>query len=202
MMISIILYIYFLIVKLTSRFQITSESEEAIQLYRQRKPVIYSYWFEKIFVVLKYFNSTKPCIHLTPQNKWDTFTFFASLLRIPVALGSQESGGRHSLLNLIDHIKDNHPVLVSADSVWGPEKKMKTIGLIISQETKVPIIPVGIKSLWGIRIPLNGNRVYIPLPFNSFKLNLGSPIEIKSHLELDELEGIKNQITNKLNELN
>lgn len=201
-MISFFLYIYFLIVKLTSRFQIQSDSEEAIQYFRERKPAVYSFWFEKIFLVLKYFNSTKPCIHLTPQQKWDSYTVFATLLRIPIAKGSLESGGRHSLLTLIEHLNNQHPVLIAADSARGPEKKIKTIGLIIAQETKTPLIPIGLSAFWGIRFSVHGNRVYIPLPFNSFKLQLGSPIEVKQHLELDELDGLKNQIANKLNDIN
>lgn len=201
-MISLFLYIYFWIVKLTSRFQIQSESDEAIQYFRERKPAVYSFWFEKIFLVLKYFNSTKPCIHLTPLHKWDTYTFFATLLGIPIAKGSLESGGRHSLLTLIEHLNNQHPVLIAADSARGPEKKIKTTGLILAQETKTPLIPIGISAFWGIRIKVHGNRVYIPLPFNSFKLELSVPVEIKQHLELDELDGIKNQISNILNDIN
>ena len=202
LMISVFLYIYFIFVKLTSGFQVQYENQESIQCFRERKPVIYCFWFEKIFIMLKCFNSIKPSILLTPQNRWDSYTIFATLLRIPMAKGSLESGGRHALLTLIDHIKDGHPVLISGDGARGPEKKMKTISLMVAQETKVPVIPVGVRSLWGIRIPVNGNRIYIPLPFNSIKLVLGSPIEIKPHLKIEELEGYKNQIFNTLNDLN
>lgn len=131
---------------------------------------------------------------MTPKSKTDFFTKLSSWFRLRVAKGSLEGGGRHAILILIEEVKTGSAVLIPADGSRGPEKKCKANSMIVAHETSVPLIPVSWTSRFRIKIPRKYGPVYMPLPFSSIEVELGSPIPVYHHFQPEEMDGIKTQI--------
>lgn len=200
-MLVVLAYVYLSIVALTSRIRIYSSSEEAIAIFREARPAVYTYWFEHILFLIYYFGRTRTPMLMTPHAKIDRLTKLAHWMNIRVAQGSLEGGGRHALVMLLEQLRAGTSVAIPADGARGPEKKCKAGCIMLAQETGKPIVPVSWKAALQIRIPLRHSKIVIPLPFNSIELRLGEPIAVDRHLQLNELENTKLKISNQLDSL-
>lgn len=195
-------YLYLSFVALTSRIRVSAEANEAILALRERRPAVYTFWYQHIVFLLYYLGTKQMPLLMTPQGKSDLLTKLAEWMGLKVARGSLEGGGRHALITLLDHLKTGSDVCIPADGSRGPERKCKAGCFILAQETGVPIIPVAWKALLRIKIPRrHGGAIYIPLPFNSIEVRLGAPVTVSRHYQFNELESVRNQLTQQLDRL-
>lgn len=199
---TLLAYLYMSFVSLTSRIRVTSATEESIIALRERRPAVYTFWFQHIIFLLYYFGTKRMPILMTPQSaKSDSLTRLAEWLGLKVARGSLEGGGRHALVTLLEQLKAGNAVTIAADGSRGPERKCKAGCFILAQETGTPIIPVTWRAFLRIKIPRKYGPIYLPLPFNSIEIRLGAPVLINRHYQFNELEGIRAQLTTQLDRL-
>ncbi|MEW6057149.1 MAG: DUF374 domain-containing protein [Bdellovibrionota bacterium] len=200
-MLTLIAYLYLWFVGVTSRVRIVSEHQDSIRTFRERRSVVYTFWFKHISFLLYYFGAHRMRMLMTPQGKTDILTRTAQWLGLKVAKGSVEAGGRHALLTLIEQLKAGDAVALAADGSRGPAGKAKAGCFILAQETACPILPVAWKARWNFSIPLRSGILLVPLPFNTIELRLGESLKVDRHYQFNELDSIKNQLTNILDRL-
>lgn len=200
-MLILFLYFYLFFVRMTSRFRLESESREAILLFRQQRPVIYSFWYENLQLVMLYFRSRNACIYFHSLSRTDANLTLAKSFGFSTSVSNHESGGRHALIILMEKLKSQVPLLVTADGPRTHEKRYKTQSLLLSQETGSEIIPVSFKPSSSFTIKVGGEKMILPLPFSRISVRLGSPVLIKKHLQIEELEGIRLVLENTLKAL-
>jgi lysophospholipid acyltransferase (LPLAT)-like uncharacterized protein len=194
-------YLYLSLVALTSRIRVTSPTEESIIALRERRPAVFTFWYQHIVFLVYYFGTRRMPILMTPHGKSDRMIRLASWMGMKVAKGSLEGGGRHALVTLLETLKSGTPVTIPADGSRGPERKCKAGCFILAQETGAPIIPVTWRAMLRLRIPRRYGPLYIPLPFNSIEIRLGAPMAVNKHYQFNELESIRNQLTTQLDRL-
>lgn len=195
------LYLYFILLRLTTSIRISSESNETLNIYREQKPAIYAYWFSQSFYMFHLFRSRKLGVFLTPIGKSDLLSALSKFMGFKKTIGNTEVGGRHALLKLMDHMKKGKAVLIAADGSRGLQRRSKTMSLLLSQETGIPIVPVAFHCKRAFNIRFEERTIALPVLFNTMNVTLGKPIQIKKHLQIDELDGLKNQLTHELNAL-
>src|SRR5579883_2448566 len=106
-------------VALTSRIRLNSTSEKAIEVLRESRPAVYTFWYDQIFFLIYFFSSRKMPILMTPKGKTDLITALSLKMGLRVAKGSLEGGGRHALVILLDQLKGGQAVAVSASGPYG-----------------------------------------------------------------------------------
>lgn len=200
-MLTFLAYLYLSFVALTSRIRVTSATEESIVALRERRPAVYTFWFQHIVFLIYYFGAQRMPILMTPQSKADRMTRLAEWMGLRVARGSLDGGGRHALVTLLEQLKAGTAVAIPADGSRGPERKCKAGCFILAQETGVPIIPTTWKATLRIKLPRRHGPLYIPLPFNSIEVRLGSPVAVNRHYQFAELEGVRTRLTTQLDRL-
>lgn len=197
-MIAFFLYLYLVAAGLTLRFRMLSETASAQQFLSERRPAVLAYWFEHALLIFFKFRHSPASALTTPQEKSDAFTSLAARLGLEVVKGALESGGRHALLTLMDRIRAGRQVLVAGDSPQGPVRRMRTLSLLVSQETGVPVIPVAVHCSRCLRMRVSGTAVFIPLPFATVEFRLGDPIMVEKGMRIEEMDGLKARIAHQL----
>ena len=194
-------YAYLSLVALTSRIRVTGPNDESVRALRERRSVVYVFWFEHVLFLLYFFGVRKLPMLMTPKGKTDRITRLSEWMGLKVAKGSLEGGGRHALVTLLDQLKSGNAVAIPADGARGPERKCKAGCFILAQETGRPIIPVSWRAMFQLRIPRKHGPILFPLPFNSIEVRLGTPLSVSRHHQFAELEGVKSQLAQQLDRL-
>lgn len=192
---------YLYLIAFTSRIRVVSIAPSALQLLREGRPAVYTYWFQHGLFFLYYFGWRRFHILTTPESKRDFWTRAAANMGLVPHEALLEGGGRHALVTLMEQVRGGRPVVIPADGQRGPPGKCKAGCLIVAQDTQTPLIPVAWKSLLKIRIPRRSGPLLLPLPFSSIEVRLGAPIQVNRHFGLDELDSVRNQLTAQLDRL-
>jgi lysophospholipid acyltransferase (LPLAT)-like uncharacterized protein len=194
-------YLYLSFVALTSRIRLTSQVEGALVGLRERRPSVYTFWFEDVLFLLYFFGVRRLPILMTPKGRTDMITKIAQWMGLKVAIGSLEGGGRHALVTLLEHLKTGSAIVLAADGSRGPARKCKAGCFMLAQEAGAPLVPIVWKALFRMPIPRKDGKIWVPLPFNSIEVRLGAPITISKHYNFNELENVKGLLTTQLNRL-
>lgn len=197
-MIAFFLYLYLVSAGITLRFRMLSETAASQQFLNEQRPAVLAYWFEHALLVFFKFRHSPASALTTPQEKSDAFTNLASRLGLEVVKGALESGGRHALLTLMDRIRAGRQVLVAGDGPRGPARRMRTLSLLVAQETGVPIIPVAVRCSGCLRMRVSGAPVLLPLPFATVEFRLGEPVMVGKGVRIDEMDGLKTHLEHQL----
>lgn len=197
-MIAFFLHIYLTVAGLTLRFRMLSETAASREFLSERRPAVLAYWFEHSLLVFFKFRDSRASALTTPQEKSDAFTSLAARLGLEVVKGPLESGGRHALLTLMDRIRAGRQVLVAGDGPRGPARRMRTLSLLVAQETEVPVIPVAVRCSACLRLRVAGTLLLVPLPFTTVEFRLGEPVMIGKGVRIDEMDGLKARLAHQL----
>lgn len=200
-MVTLLWYVYLSFVALTSRIRVKATTDDSIIALRERRPVVYAFWYQHVLFLLYFFGTRKMPILLTPTGRSDRLIRLAGWMGMKVAKGTLEGGGRHALLTLLDTLKSGTAITIPADGSRGPERQPRAGTLILAQEAGAAIIPVAWRAPLRITIRRRGNPLIIPLPFNLIEVRLGSPLRVPKHDQFNELEGVKGQLAQQLNNL-
>jgi lysophospholipid acyltransferase (LPLAT)-like uncharacterized protein len=194
-------YLYLSFVALTSRIRIVSVADTSILALRERSPAVFTFWYDRVFFLLYFFGVRRMPILMTPKGNTDFMTKLSEWMGLQVAKGSLEGGGRHALVALLEELKARKAVIVPADGSRGPAHKCKAGPFILAQDAGAPIIPVTWKALFQIALPIGSSKVFIPLPFNSIEVRLGTPLVVSRHYQFAELDAIKSQLSTQLDRM-
>lgn len=197
-MIAFFLHIYLAAAGLTLRFRMLSETAASQLFFSERRPAVLAYWFECAILVFFKFRHSPASALTTPQEKSDLLTSLAARLGLEVVKGPLESGGRHALLTLMDRIRAGRQVLVAGDGPRGPARRMRTLSLLVAQETDVPVIPLAVRCSGCFRLRVSGATLVVPLPFATVEFRLGEPVMVGKGVRIDEMEGLKARLAHQL----
>jgi lysophospholipid acyltransferase (LPLAT)-like uncharacterized protein len=194
-------YFYLALVAITSRIKITAVTEDSLVALRERRPAVYTFWYQHILFLIYFLGTRRMPILLTPHGRSERLLQLAGWMGMKVARGTFEGGGRHALLTLLETLKAGTAVSIPADGSRGPERKCKAGCIILSQEAAVPIVPVAWRAFLQIKIPRRHGPIFVPLPFNSIEVRLGAPLTVSKHYQFNELETVRTQLTTQLDRL-
>ncbi len=197
-MISILLSIYFFLVRLTSKFKFISNST-TFDTFKYRAPVIYTIWFYNILIILLAFRYSKTCILLNPSNKTRFITILSSILGFKNIINHLEAGGRRSFLLLLQAIESQQRVIIPMIKNPNNEKSSKATAILLAQESGKHLIPISVSCNRSFKIRIQGVELICPLPFSLIEIKFSNQQLIEKNISNETIEDLKEQTTNALN---
>lgn len=114
--------------------------------------------------------------------------------------GSSSRGGKEVLNTLIESAKNNYSIAITPDGPRGPKNVMKAGAVVISKETNVPLVLIGVHN--GNKFKLKSWDAFeIPKPFSKVCVLYSEPIYLDKNLSFDETNKMIISLSNKLNNL-
>jgi lysophospholipid acyltransferase (LPLAT)-like uncharacterized protein len=115
-----------------------------------------------------------------------------------VVRGSSSKDGKEAIQELIKLINGDHSAVITPDGPRGPVKEMKNGIFIISNKSKIPIIPVKIIYLKKKVLNKSWDKFEIPLPFSQCNVYFGEKYFYEKYLTDDELNDFKKNISKEM----
>jgi lysophospholipid acyltransferase (LPLAT)-like uncharacterized protein len=159
---------------------------------------IYIFWHRKMLIGWWIFKQ-KHCAALVSQSKdGDILNNVLSKWDFKVVRGSSSRGGKEALREITALVKKKYSAVITPDGPRGPSNEMKNGALIISNECRVPVIPV--KILYHKKKILNKSwdRFEIPLPFSTCEIKFGNKYLYEKYVDDKELLELKKKISEEM----
>ncbi|MDH5721429.1 MAG: lysophospholipid acyltransferase family protein [Spirochaetia bacterium] len=191
----------------TVRVKIIAGEEILKNLLKNRQPVIFSFWHNRIFFCsyFLYKKVFKKGVHLTvliSQSK--DGEWIAKIVEMwggDTARGSTTRGGKGALLGLIKNLRrKNGAVVTTPDGPKGPVYKFQAGTLALSQMTQVAIVPVtySAKKTWVFN---SWDKFIVPKPFTKAHVAFGEPITIPHDITEKDFENRRKKAEEAMMEL-
>ncbi len=163
---------------------------------------VYVTWHQRLLNLffLKY---RRPVTIMISRSKdGDLVAAVSEKLGFGTVRGSSSRGGVTAMFQLIDKIKKNPETAAGmlGDGPRGPARRLKPGTLKIAQATGVPIIPFAY-SAKRHKLFASWDRFMMPFPFSPLVVIFGDPITIPASAGSDELEILRRQVEESLNDL-
>lgn len=116
--------------------------------------------------------------------------------------GSSSRRGAEALKGMIDFLKRRPASIcaIATDGPRGPARKVKKGIVLLAKHTGAPIFPVRFGAKNQI-LNKSWDETIIPLPFNRLVVLCGEPISVDASAGRNEIEAVRVEIENKLNEM-
>lgn len=149
---------------------------------------------------------TEPYLALSSRSKDGDYAAYVSEKMGFVAVrGSSkkkniDKGGKEAIREYVEKLNLGISGGLTVDGPKGPRQVCKIGIVLMSQETGAPILPVvGIaSSYWEFS---SWDRFKIPKPFSKILMVYGEPILTPKNATAEDLEKVREQVTNSLKEL-
>lgn len=209
---SILFYIYFCILKLTSSIKIeVSDKYSSIK----QKPLIFAFWHGRSFAPLlarKY--TGKASVLLSKGKDGDLIAFLMKIFNVGTVRGStgrdnKDKGGASSFREMLNLLKNKEAsIAISPDGPIGPRMRVHSGTPILSLLTNVPVVPVSMSASRKV-IFKTWDHYCLPLPFSKIVIKISNPIfprnnnnKKKSTISyLEEIETTMIYLTQQLDKL-
>ncbi|MEA3493711.1 MAG: DUF374 domain-containing protein [Candidatus Margulisiibacteriota bacterium] len=173
-----LLYSSMVIICKTLRVEI--EGKKAYDdLKKDNKNVIFATWHQATFVMFHLYRRKDTAILVTSEVRGQILGKAAEWMgykTLPIHLEKKITMAR-STARLLKYIKQGHDAVVAVDGPKGPLHEVKPGIFYLSQNSKAPIIPVGVKAPLKVTLSWRWDKYFIPLPFSKVRLSLGKTIE-------------------------
>ncbi len=182
------------IIGATTRVQAVIGSEVVENLLKNRRPVIFCFWHNRIFYSSWYLHKYlfKKGIMLTVLiSQSDDGELIARVVKRwggRLARGSSTRGGREALQILSNALKkQNSSIVTTPDGPKGPVYQFQMGTVLLSQFTQCEIIPICFAAdrAWVFR---SWDKFIIPKPFSRTVVSFGQPYIVPRKLSEDEKE--------------
>lgn len=203
------LLIWAIIRILLSTYRITvlgTEFREKARTIHPQKSFIFAVWHEQVVSVMSGHAWTEPYLALSSRSKDGDYAAYVSEKMGFVAVrGSSkkkniDKGGKEAIREYVEKLNLGISGGLTVDGPKGPRQVCKIGVVLMSQETGAPILPVvGIaSSYWEFN---SWDRFKIPKPFSKILMVYGEPILTPKNASAEDLEKVREQVTNSLKEL-
>lgn len=203
------LLIWAIIRLLLSTYRITvlgTEFREKARTIHPKKSFIFAVWHEQVVSVMSGHAWTEPYLALSSRSKDGDYAAYVSEKMGFVAVrGSSkkkniDKGGKEAIREYVEKLNLGISGGLTVDGPKGPRQVCKIGVVLMSQETGAPILPVvGIaSSYWEFN---SWDRFKIPKPFSKILMVYGEPILTPKMASAEDLEKVREQVTNSLKEL-
>jgi lysophospholipid acyltransferase (LPLAT)-like uncharacterized protein len=198
--VSIIAYIYLRFVMLTSIIRYDIKVDKKLL---KNNTYILAFWHGRLlsaFFIRKFFS--RSVVLISYNRSAYIVKLIANYFRTSVIRGSKNKGGQESIKDVLKELRKPKTVFaIAPDGSVGPLMRCNPGIATISLLAKVDILPITFSAKRGL-ILKSWDRFFIPLPFNSIKLHLQEPMSrLNSHGEKREIEDIRIELENKLNNM-
>lgn len=162
--------------------------------------VLYAFWHSRL-LILAYTHRWRGALIMISESQDGEFIArpVERLGFLPIR-GSTSRSGLKALFRMAKQISSDHDGAITPDGPRGPRQKVQIGTILIAQRAQVPIIPIitSAEKCWRLN---SWDRFMIPKPFSRAVVIHGQPIEVPSKLDRDQLEAIRQDVENSLNEL-
>lgn len=190
-LLSFIIRFFMTILGTTCRICFVEGEESFKNLVSQKKPVIFSFWHNRIFY-LSYFlykychKKGLPLSVLISQSK--DGGFIANIVeqwKGRAIRGSSSKGGYSAIKGLIKSVRDGYAIVTTPDGPRGPVYEFQSGSIYLSSVLKIPIIPVAcsFEKAWVFN---SWDKFMIPKPFSRIYVHIGQPSQIDDQQDQEE----------------
>lgn len=183
----------FSLLKKTLRVKIHNEVD-----IESGKPYIVAFWHGKHFLpvlMLKDMHDTKCCTLVSPSRDGTMLAVYLRRLGYEIVHGSSRQESLKGLLQMREKIKQGYSVGTGIDGPLGPRHKVKPGFIYLSQQSQVPIIPVGSAYSRFWQFNKAWDKFEFPKPFSKAAIALGKPFQVGID---DSIEDASIELTKRL----
>ena len=134
-------------------------------------------WHGKVLGLMEHMKHKGYFALVSQSRDGDLITGIAKNFGYSFFRGSSNKGGKEAVKNIDNFFKENSSakIIITPDGPTGPEHKVKPGALILSQNSKRPIIPmiVDVKNSWKFK---NWHTFYLSKPFSKMRVVFGEPL--------------------------
>ncbi|MBU1055182.1 MAG: lysophospholipid acyltransferase family protein [Proteobacteria bacterium] len=192
----------------TVRVQIINKEiyEEYFVNNKNKGNVILGSWHRHIIFVFYFFRKIKNGIIMVSRSKdGELISRVGHRLGYATARGSSSKGGRDALRTIITFIKKAGKETIfcgtAVDGPKGPARILKKGLLVLAKSTRSYFIPMACSGTKVITFHKAWDKTIIPYPFSHMIIKFGEPIMIPKDISEDELERLRANAENILNEI-
>jgi lysophospholipid acyltransferase (LPLAT)-like uncharacterized protein len=168
---ALLLRLYFLLVKNTSR--ITIEGEEYLQ-----GNYIFCHWHQNIAAYFSAFSRPKNQVWMQhPFWYMKPIHALLSLYGIRYVLGSSGNKGKVAADELCRNLQQGFSTTIFPDGPAGPAKELKKGILHIAQQSGIEVVALQFEVKRSLKINSWDNK-FLPLPFNHILVSVSAPIKV------------------------
>jgi len=183
----------------TCRFTVVGEEhmEEAL---KHGSPVLFTAWHFSFPAVIYHFRDRNGMVMVSRSRDGEWIARILGHLGYLSARGSHDKGGGMALRRLIGHTRKGYSTGLIADGSQGPARVAQSGILLLAARTCAPLVPVSMAASpqWRLR---TWDQTVIAKPFSRVVMAYGPPIQVGKDSTHDQLEAIRLQLENSLNEL-
>jgi len=206
-LISSLLRFFISLIGNTCRVQITSGQKVIEEILKEKKPVIFSFWHNRIFFLSHFLHTRihkkklKLTVLISASKDGELIAKVVESWGGVAVRGSSSRQGVSALKSLYKIIKKgNHAVVTTPDGPRGPKYQFQFGTLFLSSVTKIPVIPISctFKNAWVFN---SWDKFMVPKPFSRVSVHIGKPVFITEELNQETLSRYASVLTNTLMEM-
>ncbi len=161
----------------------------------QNTNFIFIFWHSKMLVGWSLFRKRKSAALVSQSKDGEILNNILERWKYKVVRGSSSKGGKDALHELIDLVKEGYSAVITPDGPRGPANEIKNGALIVSNETRLPIVPIKIICNSKKVLKKSWDSFEIPYPFTKCEVHFGNKKLYKDYLEGNELEAFRNGLS-------
>lgn len=161
---------------------------------------VIAFWHGKMLPVWYFFRDRNPLGIVSLSKDGEILSLLLKKWKYQLVRGSSSKRGKEVIE---DTLSLNHQgsILITPDGPRGPNQEMKAGAIVISQKTNKPLILCNVKIKFKVILKKSWDNFEIPLPFSKIYLYFSEKISFDSELDYDLVRKIKNELTEKMNQL-
>ncbi len=164
------------------------------------------FWHQHLVLCILRMQQKRSCAErvaylVSPSIDGDLFTRVLERRGSTVVRGSSTRSGVRAMRGLYRATaKHGLSPVITPDGPTGPVREAKAGAIVLAQLAKVPVLPISFACKWCWRAP-SWDRLIIPFPFTRVAFAVGAPLEIPRSAGEVQLEALRLQLEQTLNEL-
>ena len=157
-------------------------------------------WHKDFLFALDFFRRRKIVVMVSRSKDGELVARALHRLGYKTVRGSSSAGGREALGELTDLVRAGWGSAIIADGPRGPARKAKIGCVLAGRNSGAPLIPWGCHADPNVTLR-NWDRTMIPKPFGRITVAFGKPIYVRAHAPRQECEAIRDQVDDRMAEL-
>lgn len=178
----------------TCRYQVIRGSEHLAALLAEPRPVIFSFWHNRLLLAAPYLfhrvhrRGLEISVLASQSRDGELAARLAGVWRLRTVRGSATRGGRQAMRGIYRAIARHRssPIMIP-DGPTGPIYKFKPGVAVLAQMAEVPVLPLGLAARRRSRIG-SWDRLMVPWPFSRVAIAIGEPHRVPRGLSSEDLE--------------
>ncbi|MBM4158004.1 MAG: DUF374 domain-containing protein [Ignavibacteria bacterium] len=172
-----------------------------IRIYNQPKDLnkkIFIFWHGKMFIGWWIFKNSNFSAMVSQSEDGEILSKILSRWKYKLIRASSSKDGKEGIKELISDVGKNSSAVITPDGPRGPAKSIKNGALIISKETRAPIIPVKVVYFKKKVLIKSWDKFEIPKLFSTCYVFFGNKYYYRRFLYEDDLANFKREIASQM----